>query len=152
MNIALSAIDQAYIKFGEQSGIDWNYILTRDVTFKFPKKSIPCEFINQWLWMRMLDGNLVCTVFKGYAWDGPTVVPDVDGTTRESVIHDAIYQFVEEIMLVFNWSMFKILHLADLLFFAAMAQSDANTVIKYTYFWGVCVAGYSFHVLAKLFK
>lgn len=38
------------------------------------------------------DGTLV--VYKGYAWDGATGVPDVKFMMRGSLVHDALYQLI----------------------------------------------------------
>lgn len=37
-------------------------------------------------------GNLV--ILKGYAWDGPTGIPDVKELMEPSLIHDALYQLI----------------------------------------------------------
>ena len=38
------------------------------------------------------QGNLV--IQKGYAWDGPTGIPDVKELMEPSLIHDALYQLI----------------------------------------------------------
>lgn len=50
------------------------------------------------------DGRLF--IMQGYAWDGPTGVPDIWGTRwliRPSLIHDALYQLLREGMLPADW-------------------------------------------------
>lgn len=47
-------------------------------------------------WVRLgQDGFL--TVSAGYAWDGPSVVPDFRSLMRASLAHDALYQLLREV-------------------------------------------------------
>ena len=41
-----------------------------------------------------LTGGGLLTVKKGYAWDGPTGVPDDPKAMRASLVHDALYQLM----------------------------------------------------------
>ena len=56
---------------------------------------IPDEVIESQYITLNTDGRLF--ILQGYAWDGPTGVPDVWGTRwliRPSLIHDALYQLL----------------------------------------------------------
>lgn len=141
-----------FVKLGKDFGLDWNYVLVKDVTFSFGKISVPREFRNDWFWIREENGSLKVTIFEGYAWDGPTAVPDFDGTVIASVVHDAIYQFSEDVASCFGWSLYRTLSLADRLFKIAMEQNGVSPLVKYGYYFGVCIVGYPFHIIARFFR
>ncbi len=44
--------------------------------------------------MLLPSGLLV--VYKGYFWDGATMAPDFTSVIRASLVHDALYQMIEE--------------------------------------------------------
>lgn len=142
-----------YIKLGRDLGIDWNYILVKDITFDFGEKySIPCEYKNQWFWMRMEGKSLFLTVYKDYAWDGCSLVPDFKGTIIASLPHDVIYQFSEKLSEAWRFKLSQTLKMADGIFYLAMVQNSVKSVVSKTYYLGVRVFGFVFHQIAKIFK
>jgi len=141
-----------YVKLGREFGIDWNYILVKDITFNFGKEFfIPSEFKNQWFWIRMDGDELFLTVFKDYAWDGCTAVPDIKGTLIPSIAHDVLYQFSGALCKAWDWSLAKELNFANKIFKKSMKQTETNCVVKYTYFFGVVLFGYPFRVIKRFF-
>jgi len=140
-------------KTGKEDMLDWAYIMTEDYTFNLGKSyKIPREFKNEWMWLRMENDETLLTIFKDYAWDGPTAVYDFEGTILGSLPHDALYQFCEDIAKVFGWSWVSVIWMADSIFKLAMTQQKTNVVVKYVYFAGVAIVGVPFHYIAKLFK
>lgn len=141
-----------YIKTGKDAGLDWNYVLTKDVTINFGTKyKVDSEFKNEWCWIRMQGYELVMTVFKDYAWDGCSVVPDLKGTLEASLPHDVLYQFEQEIKKVWKCSTMKVLHLADNLFLLIMKKEGVCSFIRYSYYSGVVILGGPYHYLNALF-
>jgi len=121
--------------------------------FRLP--AIPKIFSNKWLTIfKTVNENgleiVKVSIAPAYAWDGPTGVPNCAGTVLPSAFHDAIYQFCKEIMVVFGWSEREVLAWADEVFFISMDQNGANPAVKYTYFLGVRLFGYWFHLLNGL--
>lgn len=142
-----------YIKLGRELGIDWNYVLVKDVTFDFGNKySVPCEFKNQWFWMRMEGNSLLLTVYKDYAWDGCSLVPDFKGTIISSMPHDVIYQFSEKLSEAWGFKLSKTLKMADGIFYLAMTQNSTKALVAKTYYLGVRAFGFVFHQIAKIFR
>jgi len=141
-----------YIRLGHEIGLDWNYVLTKDVVFNFGNKFfVPCEFKNDWCWIRMEGDELFLTAYKDYAWDGCSVVPDFEGTIVASIPHDIFYQFEKELAQAFGWSGTKVLSFANKIFKKAMEQTDTNCIVKYTYYWGVVVFGLGYRRIKQLF-
>jgi|BioPla2DNA2_1021312.scaffolds.fasta_scaffold74793_1 hypothetical protein len=143
-----------YVREGRSQGINWKYVTTSTITFKFDAKySIPCEFKNEWIWIRMEDDNLLLTVNKNYAWDGCSFVPDFKGTIIPSLAHDAIYQFMKELSITWNISMYKVSVLADKLFFESMKkQKRTAKVIKKSYYIGARLLGFTFKMTGRFFR
>lgn len=139
-----------YVKLGRDLGVDWNYILVKDVTYDFGNKySIPQEFKNNWFWVRMKGNSLLLTVYKNYAWDGCSFVPDFKGTILASLPHDVFYQFSDELSNFWLWKLYKVITLADNLFKISMEQNETKKVIIKTYYLGVRVFGYPFRLLNR---
>lgn len=144
---------QDFIKLGRDLGIDWNYVLTKDITFDFGTGyAIPKEYKNQWFWIRMEGESLFLTVYKNYAWDGCSLVPDFKGTIIASLPHDVIYQFSEKLSKVWGWKLSKTLKMADKLFYTAMKQNETNAIVSNIYYAGVRTFGYAFHIIARIFR
>ena len=142
-----------YIKLGRDLGIDWNYVLVKDITFDFGTGySIPAEYKNQWFWIRMEGDSLFLTVYKNYAWDGCSLVPDFKGTIIASLPHDVIYRFSEKLSKAWGWKLSKTLKTADKLFLIAMNQNDTKDVVAKTYYIGVRIFGYPFHIIVRIFR
>lgn len=142
-----------------QCGNDWNYLSLEPAVFVFelPHAAIPKGFVNAWLAIAPTydaggKETITCTVAPYYAWDGPSVVPDVAGTIEASLIHDALYQFAEEIAKAWGWSVKAVLALADNMFKWSMQFYKVPEVVWKTYYAGVAVFGWFFHVGAILFK
>ena len=133
----------------DKDRIDWDYTLVSDVTIILnnPYFIPAAEFKNEWLWIRVENGKVAVTVFKNYSWDGPTGVPDIQGTILASVYHDAIYQFVRAIMPVWNTGLNRTLRFADDVFLQGMLDYHTDRVSAYTYYYGVRALGTPFHLI-----
>ena len=136
---------------GTPQGLDWDYVLTGDAELVLDGDWGCGEFRNRWLRIRVRDGGTRVTVFKGYAWDGPTAVPDFRGTVLASVFHDAVYQFSAELVRAWSWSLYRVLVFGDRVFKEAMAGTGTNAAVRHVYYAGVRVFGYPFRVVSSWF-
>ena len=71
---------------------NWKYQITKDEVCETGIRGLPhikTDFIEL-----STAGRL--TVSKWYAWDGATFCPDVKSIMQPSLIHDALYQLIEE--------------------------------------------------------
>lgn len=142
-----------YIKAGRMRGINWKYVLLKDITFEFYNFRIPCGFENEWIKIRLVDSKLFITIYKDYAWDGPSYVPDFPGTVISSLVHDPIYQFMKELSVTWNMSMYKVSVLADKLFFESMKkQKRTAKFIKRSYYIGARLLGFTFKMTGRFFR
>lgn len=150
-------LDPAIIRLGRDFGVDWDYVVVApEFTITvYNQAFVPkIEFRNKWLWIRKgtIEHSVTITVFKDYAFNGPTLVPDVKGTVEAAVFHDAIYQFVLEIMKAWSLKRSQILSFADDVFYIAMLRFKTNKVVANVYYWGVKRFGYIYNVSAALFR
>lgn len=75
-----------YIKFKK----GYKYQLEED--FSMRADFLPPRHIDTYFIQFRLNGDLLLA--KGYAWDGPTGVPDLSSFMRASLVHDALYQLM----------------------------------------------------------
>lgn len=73
----------------------YKYTLQEDYNYKCDIKNKPFEgIVNGKKWLVISeDGNIF--IPKGYSWDGATGVPDFESTYYPTLVHDALYQFLE---------------------------------------------------------
>ena len=50
---------------------------------------------NGKIWLEIFENGIII-VSKGYAWDGATAAPDFKGTYFATLLHDALYQFLDK--------------------------------------------------------
>ena len=137
----------------------YDYTLIQDWVVWVPTKGvsndlqIPGPFENKWFKVERQDRlrggiwteGLLFTVRAGYAWDGATAVPD-RGAVEGSCIHDSFYQFAMAIAALWDWSVARVLDLADWCFRAVMQM--ANSSVAGLYYAGVRLIGTAFWYVA----
>ena len=140
--------------FTRSSGncIDFNYTLDDDLTYQtflpppsdkpFRSPLLNIEFVYVELDTGM-KAMATITVAKGYTWDGPTVVPDYDGTILPACLHDSGYEHVEDMAAAWGVKPRVILEWFDEIFQEDMIGSKAK--VSTIYFLGVRLIGYPFH-------
>jgi len=114
------------------------------------------------------DGTL--TIRAGYAWDGSTGVPDGDimefpppglsvqtapgdgicTTTRGSLFHDLLYQFLERIASLLGMAVRQLRLIADKLY-RYFIETDGFGMFP-VYYWGVRILGGVYHSVRAWFK
>ena len=111
-------------------------------------------FSNEWLDIRTLANGLInITIAPGYSWDGCTLAPDLPGTYAGGALHDALYQFVDEIVKAWpGWTVLRVLRLADAIFFERMIADGAGRFVAMIYTGAVRIVGYPFNRLMRLFR
>ena len=130
----------------------WKYKLDRELMHHTRTASPP--FRNAWLHILPVGGETVSelTVSAGYAWDGCTLAPDAKGTRAASCLHDAIYQYAEQIAAATSWKVRRVLRYGDDVFLERMLQDRAAKTVAYTYYWAVRGCGGAFHALMRLVR
>ena len=148
-----------YTRTGKDFGADWDYVTTATCVFEFdlPHKAVPRDFHNRWLAIdRTYDADgketITITIPKDYAFDGPSVVPDFPGTVEASLVHDALYQFVDAVAAHFGWLTAHVMYFADNRFYDVMAYLKVPFYISWTYRAGVGAFGFIYNRGAKLFR
>ena len=126
----------------------WKYILDAPVRHLTPL-AVPFRFKNDWLEIVAEEGCACLTVAKGYAWDGATLVPDAKGTFFATALHDAVYQWSEDIAAEWGWSLRDVIRWADKIFKERMIQDGASSFVVCLYYRGVRMLGYAYHQMAK---
>lgn len=101
-------------------------------------------------WLLIIQGAL--RVSRFYSWDGATCAPDFAWVKTPSMLHDAIYQFAEDIARCWGCSVFRVLRFGDRVFLEAMQKHGAPPWGQATYYGAVTVAGYVFHQVMRLVK
>lgn len=91
-------------------------------------------------------------VSTGFSWDGCSVVPDLTGTYRAACVHDAVYEFAEDIADANQMTVGAVLRWADSVFLAMMLQDGAGAFVAYLYYAGVMLFGYTYHKLARAIR
>lgn len=147
-------LDLHYEKTGTNGG-DYDYVTTAPCVFVFdlPHSTLPCDYRNEWLHIAATYAGkretITMTVSKAYAFDGCSVVPDFAGTVDAALIHDPIYQFVDDIAERFGWSVWRVLRFADALFDTVMKHNRINVWLRRIYYAGVLVFGYPYNRIAR---
>ena len=110
----------------------------------------PCNkpFNNKWL--LILPGCI--RIARWYSWDGATCAPDFKWALKPSMIHDAIYQFAEDIARAWGCSVWRVLRFGDKIFREAMYRECAPAWGMMTYYGAVTVCGYDFHQAMRLIR
>lgn len=104
----------------------YKYQLAQDYEMKLPirpRAEVDTQFIAI-----TKQGDL--TVKSGYAWDGPSGLPDTDHNLRASLVHDALYQLMRMRKLARNTNKDK----ADRLFQKICREDGVLTPIAYAYY------------------
>ena len=151
--------DLHFRRLDKADGLDWNYVTTAPCVYVFGLKhtAIPKEFHHRWFSVdraRDADGGetVVITVAKDYAFDGCSVVPDFPGTVEASLVHDALYQFADDLARAWSWSVWSVLRFADLRFADVMVFYKVPAALRRTYYAGVVVFGWVYNRGAKLVR
>lgn len=129
----------------------WKYILDAPVRHQTPL-AVPFRFKNDWLEIVAEEGCACLTVAKGYAWDGATLVPDAKGTYFATALHDAVYQFCEDIAAAWRWTVRQVIKWADRIFKERMIQDGASRFVARLYYRGVRLFGYAYHQAARAWR
>lgn len=126
----------------------WRYILADDLVHATAPCDAPVCSLD-WVRVEWTCRRVTIRVRAGYAWDGCTFAPDLCGTRWASCLHDAIYQFAEEISAVTGWSVRRILRWADGIFRERMRMDGASLAVRLVYGCMVALVGYPFHMAAR---
>ena len=114
----------------------------------------PC-FQNRWLRIEPHsepEQPAFLEVSAGFAWDGCSLVPDMPGTYRAACIHDAVYQFAEDIADANQMTVGAVLRWADSVFYAMMIMDGAGAFVARLYYAGVSIFGWTYHKLARAIR
>jgi hypothetical protein len=128
----------------------WKYTLPADafIIISAPKAQ---AFQNEWMEIIPLsEGRAQFRIVTGYSWDGCSIVPDAPGTKRASCLHDAMYQFADDIAMAWKISGGSVLAIADAAFLAVMRQDKCP--VAGLYYAGVRVFGQPFRFFSSLFS
>lgn len=132
----------------------WGYTLEKPLYHSTTQKP-GGSFKNKWVSIEIVEcapGRTLIIISMKYSWDGCSVVPDFKGTKWASCLHDAIYQFADDIAREWGWTVRQVLVFADKLFEERMWQDGADPLVVKTYYRGVRVAGYPFNRTMKFIK
>ena len=131
---------------------DWKYTLDKPLTHLTRRPAVPV-YSGERLDIRTLANGLISiTVGAGYSWDGNTGVPDLRGTLHGSCLHDAIYQYADEIAAAFGWSVWRVLQWGDAIYAERMRKDKAALATVIIYGGAVRVVGYPFNRIMRLFR
>ena len=112
-------------------------------------------FTNDWITIDEMGIELA----SGYSCDGATWAPDLRFVMPAVFIHDAMYQYAEEIATSTHKTVKAVLEIADKVFLAAMLSNiKAKSVIEYCgkralallYYHAVDLLGYRYHEGVKV--
>lgn len=130
--------------------MDWRYKLPSPLRH-ITKRNGP-YFRNEWLHIQPFGMCVVITVKEGYQWDGATCAPDFEGTIWASCLHDAIYQFCEDIAAQSEWPELRVLRFADRIFLDRMLADGTPKAIAYIYYAAVSLFGAAYHYAARVIR
>lgn len=130
---------------------NWKYKLEEAVWHSTPMIA-PAPFANEWLHIVPLKAGSTVVVQAGYAWDGATLVPDAKGTYFATALHDAVYQFCEDIAAAWRWTVRQVIKWADRIFKERMIQDGASRFVARLYYRGVRLFGYAYHQAARAWR
>lgn len=71
----------------------YKYQLKSNVVIQTTLRPETPRFIQGYVFLDA-DGSLI--IYRGYAWDGCTNAPDTDSNTLAGLVHDALYQLMQE--------------------------------------------------------
>lgn len=77
----------------------YKYQLKSDVVIQTSLRPETARFIQGYVFLDT-DGTLI--IYRSYAWDGCTNAPDTDSNMLAGLVHDALYQLMQEGVL--DWS------------------------------------------------
>lgn len=127
----------------------WRFTLADDEFYIVAmRKAGP--FRNRWLEIcPTSQGRAQVRISAGYSWDGCSIVPDAPGTKRASCLHDALYQYSQDIADDWDVSASTVLRLADDAFLEVMRRD--NCPVAGLYYAGVRIFGRPFRFFSRLF-
>ena len=99
----------------------WGYTLPAVLVREVPICA-PGSFYNRWLKIEQTATGAKLMVIRGYKWDGNTGVPDPPGSKDGSALHDAIYQFAEEIAATCGCTVKEVLQFGDAVYGYVLRQ------------------------------
>lgn len=126
-----------------------HYTLQENLCHATRKKGPIVTFKNKWLSIQRCDDYTLIKVTTGYSWDGCTGAPNVNGTKWASCLHDAIYQFSEDIAEHTGWTVKQVTDWGNEVFLERMIQDDAPVIIAALYYHVTRFIGYPFHIVAR---
>lgn len=127
----------------------WKFTLPADEFYIVRMKGAK-YFSNEWVEIVPLsEGRAQVRISAGYAWDGCSVVPDAPGTKRASCLHDALYQFSDDIAARWLLDQSDVLRLADDAFLEIMRRDRCP--VAGLYYAGVRVFGRPVRFFSRLF-
>ena len=131
---------------------DWKYTLKEPFSHLTRRPAVP-TYSGERLDIRTLaNGIISITVGAGYSWDGNTGVPDLRGTYYASLLHDAIYQYADEIAAAWGWSVWRVLQWGDAIYAERMLADGAALATVLIYGGAVRVIGYPFNRIMRLLR
>lgn len=71
----------------------YKYQLKSNVTIQTTLRPDTPRFIQGYIF---LDTDGVLMIYRGYSWDGCTNAPDTDSNMLAGLVHDALYQLMQE--------------------------------------------------------
>lgn len=111
----------------------YKYILAEQLIRQTNVKPENAIGIDRFIILRT-DGVLI--LGKGYAWNGANCVPDTKENMEASLVHDALYQLMQEGVLSLSWKEKCDEELRDI-----MIEKGSNKIIASIFFWGVTTFG-----------
>ena len=128
---------------------NWKYTLPRDLYYRTSIEP-PAEIFFENEWVMIYKHAIVLK--KSYSWDGATCAHDYPWVVYPSCLHDAIYQFAEDIARAWGCSVWTVLKWGNHVFNEAMIREGAPKHARRRYYGAVTVAGYAFHQVMRLVK
>lgn len=101
-------------------------------------------FFNRWLKIVPTAAGSRIIVFRRYTWDGNTGVPNPPGSYDGSALHDAIYQFAEEIAKAWGCTVGEVLEYGNLVYGQVLREDKCPVAGLYAGAVGIVGAPYHY--------
>jgi hypothetical protein len=131
---------------------NWKYTLKEPFSHLTRRPAVPVYSGERVNIRTLVSGLVEIIVGAGYSWDGNTGVPDLRGTYYASLLHDALYQHVDEIAAAWGWSVWRVLQWADSIYAERMRHDGAALATVIIYGGAVRVIGFPFNRTMKLLR
>ena len=84
-----------------------------------------------------LDTDGLLYIYRGYAWNGCTNAPDTDSNFLAGLVHDALYQLIQEGILEQSFKPY-----ADMMLRDVMIECGSNIIVSEIFYLAVKWFGY----------